>query len=342
MQSADFPIAFGHYDSSPEHYYLGADNPLRAAIHLALTLGKPLLITGEPGTGKTQLAYWAAHYLSQQQTPAFLPFLPKPFVFHTKTAATGRDLFYQYDAISHFQDKEGKKSAAEFISLSAMGQAILQTHGRELLQQRPALSGIRNAASIAPGAHSSVLLVDEIDKAPRDFLNDLLHEMESHSFYLAEVEETIGRSEDRHARILTILTSNSEKNLPDAFLRRCLFYHVPFPGEEELLQILLARMGPFLGEMERRSDMDLEQHYRRVIKLFLHLRDHSVVKPPSTSELIDWVKVLHLERLLDRNFDAGNIRFMGPEQKRSVQLSLYALVKTREDLEAIESELGIK
>jgi MoxR-like ATPase len=341
MPTTDFQIAFGHYDNSPEHYYLSEEDPLRAAIHLALKLGKPLLITGEPGTGKTQLAYWAAWYLAQRQDARLLPFLPRPFVFHTKTHVTGRELFYHYDAIAHFQDKEGRKPAAAFISLAAMGQAIAQTHGRHALAGRLGLEAIRNWTSVDGEPHSSVLLVDEIDKAPRDFTNDLLHEMESSHFAIPELEQEIARSDDRRARVLMILTSNSEKNLPDAFLRRCLFFNVAFPGEEELLRILLTRLGPFLSELERFSDIDLEQHYRRVIRLFQHIRKRSVVKPPSTSELIDWVKVLHLEGLLDRNFEAENIRYMGPEQKRALQLSLYALVKTREDLEAIESELGI-
>src|SRR4051812_30004878 len=85
MDTANFQVAFGDYDNSPEHYFLSEADPLRSAIQLALKLGKPLLITGEPGTGKTQLAYWAAWHLSQQRSGQLLPFLPRPFVFHTKT-----------------------------------------------------------------------------------------------------------------------------------------------------------------------------------------------------------------------------------------------------------------
>jgi MoxR-like ATPase len=342
MSVQDFRIAFGHYDNSPEYYHLPPDSPLQAALRLALKLGKPLLITGEPGTGKTQLAHWAAWFLSQQTGGAFLPFVSKPFVFSTKTQSTGRDLFYQYDAIAHFQDKEGRRKVSEFISLHAMGQAIVQTMGREAIIANENLAGIRNLSSIDPAARSSVVLIDEIDKAPRDFTNDLLHELENNRFQVPELGCELERSADRRARMLVVMTSNSEKNLPDAFLRRCLFFHVPFPSEDELLQILISRLGPFLSELEASSTENFEDHYRRVLQVFKFIRESSVVKPPSTSELLDWVKVLHLERLIDRNFDERNIRFMPPEQKQAIQLSLYTLLKTREDLEAIESLLALK
>src|SRR5687767_3415926 len=130
MQSRNYQIGFGNYDKSPEHYHLSDANPLKASIFLALKLGKPLLITGEPGTGKTQLAYWASWFLNGQQDENITQFLPAPFVFHTKSNSEGKDLFYSYDAISHFQDKNGYKKVGEFISLNAMGQAICQTVGR--------------------------------------------------------------------------------------------------------------------------------------------------------------------------------------------------------------------
>lgn len=342
MQPTDFKIAFGHYDSSPEHYFLPDNSPLQSAIRLALKLGKPLLITGEPGTGKTQLAYWAAWYLSRQQEETMLPFVPRPFLFSTKTQSTGRDLFYHYDAIGHFQDKEGRRPAGSFISLTGMGLAIAQTHGRSALENDPSLAALRNLSALEPQPRSSVLLIDEIDKAPRDFTNDLLHELEHNRFFVPEINAELARSSDRRARMLTVLTSNSEKNLPDAFLRRCLFYHVPFPSSEELLRILTARLTPFLQELEARADLDLEDHYRRAVRVFEFIRDRAVVKPPSTSELIDWVKVLHLEQLLNRNFDESNVRFLPPDQKRSLQLSLYTLLKTREDLELVEEALALK
>src|SRR4051812_45837110 len=174
MAVENFQIGFGDYDKSPEYYYLNETNPLKATIFLALKLGKPLLITGEPGTGKTQLAHWAAWYLSTKVDENITPFVPTPFIFNTKSTSTGRDLFYNYDAISHFQDKEGKKNVTEFISLAAMGQAIGQTQGRSAVTEKFGLAGVRNLHTLRTQPQSSVLLIDEIDKAPRELANDLL------------------------------------------------------------------------------------------------------------------------------------------------------------------------
>ena len=342
METENFQIAFGNYDKSPESYYLSETNPLRATIFLALKLGKPLLVTGEPGTGKTQLAYWAAWYLSTKSDVNITPFLSQPFVFNTKTSSVGKDLFYQYDAISHFQDKEGKKNVAEFISLTAMGQAICQTHGRDSMISKFGLKGIRNIDSIKEAPHSSVLLIDEIDKASRDFTNDLLNEIENNKFTIAELEKEITRSEERRTRSLVIMTSNSEKTLPDAFLRRCLFYNVPFPTDNELMTILLQRLGPFLDELGRASDIDFRDHYRYAINLFHVIRGKSAVKPPSISELLDWLKVLHIEELIKDKIDEKNIEYLPAYRKKALQLSLYTLVKTKEDLDEVEQFLKLK
>ncbi len=342
MNSENFQIAFGSYDKSPESYFLSETNPLRATILLALKLGKPLLITGEPGTGKTQLAYWAAWYLAGKSDINLTPFISQPFVFNTKTTSAGKDLFYQYDAISHFQDKEGKKKVAEFISLSAMGQAICQTWGRDTLLSKFGLDKIRNIDTIQNHPHSSVLLIDEIDKASRDFTNDLLNEIENNKFIIAELEKEIARSDDRRTRSLVIMTSNSEKTLPDAFLRRCLFYNVPFPSDEELLSIILQRIGPFIQELGRDNHIDFTEHYRYAIQLFHVIRQKSTIKPPSISELLDWVKVLHIEEIIKDKIDERNIEYLPAYRKKALQLSLYTLIKTKEDMNEIEHALKLK
>lgn len=342
MALDNFQIGFGNYDKSPEYYYLSDTNPLKATIFLALKLGKPLLITGEPGTGKTQLAHWAAWYLSSRVDENITQFVPEPFIFNIKSTSTGKDLFYNYDAISHFQDKEGKKNVTEFISLAAMGQAICQTQGRHAAIEKFALSGIRNLHTIREQPHSSVLLIDEIDKAPRDLSNDLLSEIENNRFYIPECEKEIFKSEHRKTRVLVILTSNSERNLPDAFLRRCLFYHIPFPSEEDLIKIILQRISPFLNEIGNHSNMDFNEHYRRALKLFHLIRSKTHVKPPSTSELLDWLKVLHMENLIKEDFNENTIAFFPPERKKALQLSLYTLLKTKEDFDEIEQLLKLK
>jgi MoxR-like ATPase len=342
MEPENFQIAFGIYDKSPESYYLSEANPLRATIFLALKLGKPLLITGEPGTGKTQLAYWAAWYLSTKSDINLTPFLPHPFVFNTKTTSAGKDLFYQYDAIAHFQDREGKKNVSEFISLTAMGQAICQTHGKDTILSKFGLKGIRNIDSIKQTPHSSILLIDEIDKASRDFTNDLLNEIENNRFVINEMEKEVTRSDDRRARSLVIMTSNSEKTLPDAFLRRCLFYNVPFPADHELMEIILQRIGPFLEELGRDAGIDFTDHYRHAINLFHVIREKSAIKAPSISELLDWLKVLHIEQLIKDKIDEKNVEYLPPYRKKALQLSLYTLVKTREDLDEIERLLKLK
>lgn len=342
MALENFQIGFGNYDKSPEYYYLSDTNPLKATIFLALKLGKPLLITGEPGTGKTQLAHWAAWYLSTKMDSNITKFNAKPFVYNIKSTSSGRDLFYNYDAISHFQDKEGRKNVSEFISLSAMGQAICQTQGRNGAIEKFSLNGIRNLHTLHEQARSSVLLIDEIDKAPRDLTNDLLNEIENNQFYIPECEKEITRSSDRKTRILVILTSNSERSLPDAFLRRCLFYHIPFPTEDELIKIILHRISPFLEEMGVYSKMDFYDHYMRALKLFEQIRNKAHVKPPSTSELLDWLKVLHMENLIKEEINVNTAGYLPPERKKALQLSLYTLLKTKEDFDAVEQFLKLR
>jgi MoxR-like ATPase len=342
MAAENFQIGFGNYDKSPEYYYLSDTNPLKETIFLALKLGKPLLITGEPGTGKTQLAHWAAWYLSTKSDSNITKFVPQPFIFNIKSTSSGRDLFYNYDAISHFQDKDGRKNVAEFISLAAMGQAICQSQGRNAAIEKFSLSGIRNLQTLHEQPRSSVLLIDEIDKAPRDLTNDLLNEIENNRFYIPECEKELFKSEDRKTRILVILTSNSERSLPDAFLRRCLFYHIPFPSEEDLIKIIVHRINPFLQELGKHSNMDFYDHYKRALQLFHLIRSKSQVKPPSTSELLDWLKVLHMEDLIKEEINVNTVSYLPPERKKALQLSLYTLLKTKEDFDEIEQLLKLR
>ncbi|MEM0993907.1 MAG: AAA family ATPase [Bacteroidota bacterium] len=147
---------------------------LESAVEVALALGQPLLLTGEPGTGKTKLAYKVAADLAGDG------FAPKPLVFNTKTTSLARDLFYTYDAVAHFQAANIKRSesdeapeTADFIELQALGKAIALSHPKAVDRDK-----IREQLPTQP--QNSVVLIDEIDKAPRDFTNDILNEIEAY------------------------------------------------------------------------------------------------------------------------------------------------------------------
>lgn len=296
----------------PQGYIL--QEGLRAALEVAIALGQPLLLTGEPGTGKTLLAWKAAHELALAPGSAFAE---KPLVFNTKTTSTARDLFYTYDAVSHFQaanirrgEGEPAPSTAEFIELQALGKAIALTDPQQVDRRKLDVELPAQPAS-------SVVLVDEIDKAPRDFTNDILNEIESYSFRIKEQDNYELRA-DSAQQIVLVMTSNSEKNLPDAFLRRCVFYHIPFPSPEMLLQIAQAQ----LGEATRYTESALGA----LIEAFGRIRAEAVRKAPATAELIAWLRILELQGYLER--DAAG-------QRRLMLQNLSVLVKTKEDFEAV-------
>ena len=302
-------------DFSPDRYIL--DPALQQAVEIAIALEQPLLLTGEPGTGKTRLAYKIAHDLARADNG--LDFAPEPLVFHTKTTAAARDLFYTYDALGHFQaanikreDGKDAPTTADFIELQALGKAIALTNVAGIDR-----SQVRTALPDQP--RSSVVLIDEVDKAPRDLPNDILNEIERYEFQLFEQDGyRVQRAPGR--RIVTVMTSNSEKNLPDAFLRRCVFYHIPFPDANQLFAIAKAH----LGEGTNYTDQAL----RELIEHFEKVRRQAVRKPPATAELLAWLRMLGMHEL-------GS----AAEAKRRARLKDYLsiLVKTKEDLEAVRS-----
>lgn len=261
------------------------------ALEVAYMLKRPLLLTGEPGTGKTQFAFWAADQLSRSDG-----FRPQPFIYNTKTSSTAQDLFYNYDAVAHFRDSRtdgaGDKKTEDFIQLKAMGLAIASAIGRI---HNPLPASILDRSNISFDGKGSVVLIDEIDKAPRDFPNDLLNEIENYEFEIKEINQRIQITEEsQKQKIIVILTSNFEKNLPDAFLRRCIYYHIEFPTRERLYEIVLRRLDippDEYGHIERRVD-----------DFFLFHHFPNISKRPSTSEFIDWIRVLHNDRLLDKEF----------------------------------------
>ncbi len=224
---------------------------LEIAINTALAVGAPLLITGEPGTGKTQAAYYAAYKLG------IAPVLH----FQVKSDSSANDLLYSFDTVRYFHDANVQKTLpdkAAYVERRALWEAM---------------------ASPTP----RVLLIDEIDKAPRDFPNDLLHELDQMEFTIAETQQTIRAAKAQ--RPLVLITSNSERRLPEPFLRRCIYHHIRF--DDDLVRQAVEKRQ---DEYAALSADFLELAVRR----FLTLRDRPLRKRPSTGELLVWLRVLAL------------------------------------------------
>lgn len=318
-----------------------ASEELIQAVEIAIALNKPLVVSGEPGTGKTQLAHWVAEQLSRQTQQAAAPFVGKAIVFDTKSSSASTDLFYYYDAVGHFRNQQNK-DAGDFIELRAMGLAIALAHGKkneaipELLKlsqfrhiEEPNERVNKNIYTIQDQPQSSVVLIDEIDKAPRDFPNDLLNEMENYSFGIRELGLQIPRPKT-NARIVVIMTSNSEKNLPNAFLRRCVFYHIPFPEKDKLLEITKSRM--------RIDDSSYNTSLEKAIELFKKYREEAVNKKPATSEFLDWMYVLKKYNLLS-NGALGEYNADQEQQRINFLSSLNVLFKSKEDMTRVTEKL---
>ncbi|RYF86744.1 MAG: MoxR family ATPase [Chitinophagaceae bacterium] len=320
MNNRDIELTSIELNRDPGNYY--ADEDLVKAVELAIALNKPLLLSGEPGTGKTQLAYYVAWKLAQQTKGQPFGFAEKPLLFNTKSASTATDLFYNYDAVSHFRTKDTECDASRFIELRALGLAIAMKHGRQGLNMA-GLSNVKQVETLPEAPLSTVVLIDEIDKAPRDFPNDLLNEMENGTFDIREMNATIPKAENK-ARILVIMTSNSEKNLPNAFLRRCVYYNIPFPDEKKLALIVTQR----LTNGNEQYDAAIES----AIKKFQDYRTQSVNKKPATSEFLEWINVLkHYDILTPEVFNPVG----SSEKTEKYKASLHVLFKHKEDLEKL-------
>ena len=265
--------------------YYNPSDELLAAINTALFLKRPLLLAGDPGTGKTECADFIARQLSEQYSKMFIS--DKALRFNTKSISQSTDLFYSYDAVAHFADKTYKKKES-FISFNCLGVGLLGTNER-----KEEWLGFNNYESeiFNKPLHGSVVLIDEIDKAPRDFPNDLLAELEKPPFKF-RIHELPDFEIIQNVKfpIVIIITSNNEKGLPDAFLRRCVFHYINFP-EKDLLQIVQSNL-------EKENVEIVHAHISAAIKIFLKLRNNSLEKKPATSELIDWIRCLNENDLL--------------------------------------------
>ena len=260
-----------------------ATDELTLAVNAAVTLQRPLLIKGEPGTGKTLLAEEMARGLG-------LPL----YTWHVKSTTKAQQGLYEYDAVSRLRDSqlgdEKVKDIHNYIVKGVLWQAFTA--------EQPV-----------------ALLIDEIDKADIEFPNDLLRELDRMEFYVYETRELVRA---RH-RPLVFITSNNEKELPDAFLRRCFFHYIAFPDRQTLEKIVAVHY-PGIGR-------DLVD---RALELFFQLREvPGLKKKPSTSELIDWLKLLLADQI-----PASALLERDPA--KAIPPLYGALVKNEQDVQLLE------
>jgi MoxR-like ATPase len=251
--------------------YFVAGAALADAINTAIAVGEPLLLTGEPGTGKTQTAYYTAWQLGVECIH-----------FQVKSDSTARDLLYNFDMVRYFRDAHLQNIEQHNINGDKK-----ELKKSEYIEKRSLWKSFEKAKE---KGIPQVLLIDEIDKAPRDFPNDLLHELDQMEFMIIETGEKI--SAPKNLKPIIFITSNSERRLPAPFLRRCVYHHIVFDDEIVEKAVYTRR-----EEFKNLSDDFLTLALTR----FLALRDQNLRKAPSTSELLVWLRVLALS--LDKHHE---------------------------------------
>ena len=255
---------------------------LMNAVNVSIALKKPLLIKGEPGTGKTMLAEAISKALDM-----------KLIIWGIKSTTKAQEGLYVYDTVQRLYDSqfgEGNVSdIKQYIKLGKLGEAF--TSDKQV-----------------------VLLIDEIDKADLEFPNDLLWELDKMEFYINETKETI---KTKH-RPIVIITSNAEKELPDAFLRRCIFHYIEFPDEEKMEEIIKVHFG----------DIDYKL-CRKALDAFYELRKmDELQKKPSTSELLDWIQALMISGVDVENL-SDEMPFVGVLLKKNQDIDIMREIKEK-------------
>ena len=268
------------FEGTPDYV---ATEDLKIAVNAAVALERPLLVKGEPGTGKTVLAYEIAKAL---QAPLI--------TWHVKSTTKAHQGLYEYDAVTRLRDSQlgdaRVKDVKNYIRKGKLWEAFEAP-------QRP------------------VLLIDEIDKADIEFPNDLLQELDRMEFYVYETNETIAAS----VRPIVLITSNNEKELPDAFLRRCFFHYIRFPDDETMRAIVEVHFPNIKQRLVAEA-----------LKIFYDIRQvPGLKKKPSTSELLDWLKLLLVE-----DIDEQTLRERDP--KKLIPPLHGALLKNEQDVHLFE------
>ena len=256
---------------------------LMTAVNAAIAVGRPLLIKGEPGTGKTLLAAEVAKAIN------------KPIIeWHIKSTTKARQGLYEYDAVARLRDSQLGDARVQDISNYIIRGKLWEAFEHE---------------------QQIVLLIDEIDKADIEFPNDLLQELDRMEFYVYETKQLIKAKQ----RPIVFITSNNEKELPDAFLRRCFFHYIQFPDQETMERIIRVHF----PEIKKRL-------LQEAMESFFDLREiPGLKKKPSTSELLDWIKLLLAEDISPEDLREDNQRKVIPK--------LYgALLKNEQDVHLFE------